>query len=225
MRFTARSRLRVAALAVASSVFVAGACTDSSLSKAEITTTSRTPVASSTSIETAATTTTTALPDQPTVVPKRETIYYDISGASDSELRAQMDQLGPVDDLGERYDALTRWDFQWRWPGGGPEGCRLSAVRITYSISVTLPRWSAPPDAAPELVRRWETYLGAVTAHEEGHVALVVDNVAALTSAIEAATCETANDAAGSVMTAINQANIAYDVRTDHGATQGASFP
>ena len=44
---------------------------------------------------------------------KRNLVHYDVGGATAQEIRAEMDRLGPIDQITKRrFDATTRWKRQ-----------------------------------------------------------------------------------------------------------------
>lgn len=158
-------------------------------------------------------------------IPNAEVIYYDISGSTESELRAQLDALSPVGYDNYKGDATTNWYIGWNWPGYGTSDCDLTQTEVTYSVKVTMPRWKSPADADPQLVNKWNNYVQALALHETGHVNFVVQNYQSVKTAIQNATCDTAEAAAQAALEPIRQMDIDYDAETGHGATQGARFP
>jgi predicted secreted Zn-dependent protease len=96
--------------------------------------------------------------------------YYEIRGASSTELRAQMNALGPSDRFGVRRFATTHWDVQWRYPfQTTPVGCALGAPKVTLKAKYILPRWMDADSAPPEVQQQWRCYLAALLVHEDGH--------------------------------------------------------
>ncbi len=161
----------------------------------------------------------------PVDIPGTTIIYYDISGSTESELRAQLDALGPVGYDGYKGDSTTKWYIQWNWPGYRTNTCDLSAAAVSYDIQVIFPRWAPPENADPGLVAKWADYTRALAEHEKGHADFVVANYRSVTEAILAASCQTAEHAAQTALAAIRQHDLDYDAETNHGATQGARFP
>lgn len=158
-------------------------------------------------------------------IPNATIVYYDISGSTTNELRAQLDALRPVGYDGYKGDATTKWFIRWNWPGYGSSSCNLSLVTVTYDIQVIFPRWTPPKKIPPDLVAKWVNYTHALADHEKKHVDYVVDNYKSVADAIKQATCKTAEAAAQAALTAIRQHDIDYDAATNHGATEGARFP
>ncbi len=154
-------------------------------------------------------------------------IYYDITGSSANELRASMDESGPRDssDGNKPVDAFTDWNISWNWLGYGTDKCDLSAASVTYRIKVIMPRWEAPADASPELISKWEKYVETLALHEQEHVNIIVDNYLSVKTAIQGATCSTAEAAAQKVLDSLRELNSNYDRGTKHGESQGAVFP
>jgi predicted secreted Zn-dependent protease len=154
-------------------------------------------------------------------------IYYDATGSTADEIRASMNELRPKDpyDNNKPVDAYTDWYISWNWPGYGTDNCDLSAADVTYSIKVTVPRWSAPADASPELIAKWENYIQRLTLHEKGHVDHIVNNYLSVKTAIQRATCSTAETEAQKALVPLREFDASYDSETKHGESQGAVFP
>ena len=158
-------------------------------------------------------------------IPNAQMQYYDITGSTESELRAELNSKGPVGYDGYKGDATTRWVIGWTWLGYGTSLCTLSAPTVTYQITVIFPRWKAPANAPPVLISKWTNFEQALSEHEKGHVDFVVAHYPSVTTAIEGATCATAEAAAQNALKPIRQHDLDYDAETNHGATQGAHFP
>jgi predicted secreted Zn-dependent protease len=158
-------------------------------------------------------------------IPNATIVYYDISGSTENELRAQLDARGPVGYDGYKSDATTRWFIRWNWPGYGTRSCNQSAATVSYDIQVIFPRWIPPENVTPDLVAKWVNYTRVLAEHEKGHVDVVVANYQSVADAIKGATCETAEAKAQAALAPIRQHGIDYDAATNHGATQGARFP
>ena len=158
-------------------------------------------------------------------IPNARMNYYKIEGNSATDLRTQMNSLGPTDAQGAHADAFTDWYVSWGWPGYGTAQCDLTQVRLSYAITVTFPSWQIPAQVEPELVDHWRGYTLRLALHEKGHVDNVVKNQRSLRQAIEQATCDTAEAAARQTLDHLRDFDANYDKKTKHGATQGATFP
>jgi len=154
-------------------------------------------------------------------------VYYDITGSTENELRKSMDMLRPKDPFWDfrPVDAYTAWHISWNWPGYGTDTCDLTAAVISYEIKVTIPRWTPPANASPNLIAKWEKYIQILELHEKGHVNNVVNNFPNVQTAIRNATCATADVAGSKALLEISRLDSTYDNETQHGATQGAIFP
>ena len=157
-------------------------------------------------------------------VPDVELTYYDVSGRTPEQIRAAIDRLRPTDSNdGKRVDALTRNHFQWRWPIINGV-CDLRRATVEFHASVTLPRLVNVSSLSDGIQREWTRYLAGIEEHEKGHLLNAWTRRDDVLTAIKNATCDTANDAAKAVLKEINQADVDYDRRTDHGRRQGATF-
>lgn len=158
-------------------------------------------------------------------MPEAEIVYYDIEGVTEEELRAQLDELGPVDSSGYKGDALVEWFISRDWPGYGTDNCDLSQAQVSYTVEVIFPRWKPPEDAPNNLVIKWFNYTYRLAKHEKGHVDNLMENYQIVLEAIKGATCETADAAAEDALELLRAFDLEYDRQTGHGATQGARFP
>jgi predicted secreted Zn-dependent protease len=153
--------------------------------------------------------------------------YYDITGTTESELRNSIDSKRPKDpfDGNRPVDSYTDWYFSWNWQGYGTDTCDLSTAVVAYKIKVKVPRWETPSDVSPELIAKWEEYMQKLALHEQGHVDNIVNNYLDVKTAIQGATCTTAEAAAQAMLVQLRKFDSSYDLETKHGATQGAIFP
>jgi predicted secreted Zn-dependent protease len=158
--------------------------------------------------------------------------FYDIAGASAAALRDEIRRLGPRDESGAARDALTVWELDWAYrPALGGDGCALRDVRVTLTLTVTLPRWTPPAAAPADLRAAWRTYLERVREHEAGHRTIAEASARELRgalAALRATTCDALRAAAARtaerLVAAGRARNRAYDVATKHGQTQGVGL-
>jgi predicted secreted Zn-dependent protease len=159
---------------------------------------------------------------------------YSVSGDSASELRADLDRKRPPAPDGRRFDANVQWSLTWSFHfDPQPRTCGLTDATVELQMLVRLPVL-APDAAPPEAVHeRWDDFALLLETHEAGHVDNYADGARALQDAYiavePAATCDelraTLADIGAAAIDAIRAADIEYDRQTDHGRTQGATFP
>lgn len=163
-----------------------------------------------------------------------ERSYYDVVGDSAEALRAQIEALRPRGEDGGRYDAYTRWKLEWRYLYREQrDGCRRTSFRTYLTTTIHLPRWQAPPEAAPELVQRWEAYVAALDRHERRHEAIAIEAAEAVERRVgtieRAADCKTleaeVNATGEAVIEDYKARQHAYDDQTGHGRNEGVRFP
>jgi predicted secreted Zn-dependent protease len=96
--------------------------------------------------------------------------YFDVSGSSPQELRADLGRLGPVADNGVRGDAYTRWRIAWKFDlTERGKTCIAGNFAVDLTVTMILPRWEPPQGAVSALVALWDQYSTALRFHEEGH--------------------------------------------------------
>jgi predicted secreted Zn-dependent protease len=159
-------------------------------------------------------------------VPNLSFRYYPVAGTDAASLRQSIDAGRPTDPHGgEPVDAGTDWAIRWRWPARRGGGCDLAQARVTFRATVTLPRLAEGTTLPPTLLDAWTRYMTALELHEAGHARYAYDHRGEVAAAIRGATCRTADRRARAALAAITAHDLAYDRDTQHGQSQGASFP
>ncbi|MGE5191020.1 MAG: DUF922 domain-containing protein [Deltaproteobacteria bacterium] len=161
--------------------------------------------------------------------------YYDIFGATPSELRDEMDRIGPVDGQGKRATATTWWNVAWvyRVKTTGTESCKLSSFSVGLDVVTTLPRWQPDSNASKELRTEWGEFAARVKRHEVGHKQIGEAAAAEIGQRVrdinERQPCEEFEAAiekvAKKTLAEYRRKDAQYDEETQHGLTQGAIFP
>jgi predicted secreted Zn-dependent protease len=162
-----------------------------------------------------------------------QTTYYNVSGATAQAIRASINQSRPADDRGQRHDALTKWNLRFSYktmPRQG--GCAVSAMDVTLTLQVILPRWVNESAGSPDLVNSWRRYQVAIVTHENGHKQVALNGANRLRNEALSARGPNCNvlgpqlDAmTASIVNQIRGQQNLYDQQTDHGSSQGARFP
>lgn len=154
--------------------------------------------------------------------------YYDVQGATEREVRAQLKRSGP-----QGHDAFTRWHIRWSYPHAVTGGrCAPGPVTVDVMITFIFPRWTPPAAAPADLRRQWASVLVGLERHEDGHrdIALKAAHEIheTLTALPPRASCTEVNRAATSAGQAIldrsRREHEHYDAATKHGFTQGARW-
>ena len=153
---------------------------------------------------------------------------YSVWGATEDAIRASIDKRRPG-----MHDAYANWrvSYSYRYATRGSR-CVLTSWAVRTRIVYTMPRWVVPAAAPQALRAKWARYVSRLRLHEEGHGVnaraagwridrafgrLSASTCAGLTASLERV--------AAAHVRASNLADAAYDRRTRHGATQGATFP
>lgn len=162
------------------------------------------------------------------------TQYYSVNGYTVAQIRQQLNTCSSALFGGVRYDAATHWytNAAWSWivlPNGL---CDMGAVAVSTHTSQLMPRWNETAAAGADVSNRWKTYMTNLALHEKGHVDSAVQRSQKIHKDILDApptNCATINQSAQNTLAtgieAMRQAEINYDIQTQHGATQGAIFP
>ena len=152
-------------------------------------------------------------------VPNVTVKFYDVTGRDAASVRRSIDAARPTDpNDAKRVDGLSNGQYHWRWRSDAKGVCTASPQDVGFSATVTVPRLVGERVSA-DLRKRFERYLRSLLAHEDGHIRYAWTHRGEITTAINAASCATANAAAQAALQKINAYHIAYDKTTRHGAT------
>ena len=161
--------------------------------------------------------------------------YHDITGNTEAELLAALRRVSYADPSGDRFAAAnTRWRLRWNLSvQPSKNGCRLLAATAELDVEMNLPRWNAPEDARPDLVKRWDRFAAAVRKHEDGHRDIAIDAVHDVADRLQNVTtgrdCASLRKSLGrvaeSTVREYREKEDSYDVTTMHGRAQGVAFP
>ena len=164
----------------------------------------------------------------PGVQVSTSTTYYAVEGSTwtalATSLRAQ---------AASEWAASTTWQFttSYRYEDTGG-ACRAGPVSVAAAINYRLPDWSPPADAPQDLLDSWSRFSDGVRLHESGHRDIAVAAAVALADALRGLPAEpscadleqSARTATADLMRQHEHDQVAYDLETNHGLTQGAVF-
>lgn len=160
---------------------------------------------------------------------------YTVYGNTATEVRSQINQCSPVSDLGAgEYDAITTWwvNFSYLYSPTSGGNCSVNSVAVGMHIKMVLPAWQSSPNADAGLASEWQTYITNLTTHENGHRDIAINYANTLLSGLQSqpeSSCstivQTTNDYGNSIISQLETDENNYDLTTNHGATQGATFP
>jgi len=169
----------------------------------------------------------------PSVTEKIE--YYDVTGRTPQEVRAEIDHLGPVSKVDDKhYAGLTAghtwWHYTYRKMA---QGCGIASVSLRVEINITMPRLIPGPGTPLALSQTFAEYSEKLLAHERGHGKIRIETARRIEESIGRLPFEPSCDALGRTANALGrrmlddakQQNIDYDATTRHGRAQGARFP
>lgn len=167
----------------------------------------------------------------PGVSGRTSVVYYNVTGNTVEEIRADMRRLGPKVGGGTFFaEARSPMRWNWRLDRTGSSYCSIRDVTVTINAEITLPRWTPPDGADPDLIDEWNRFLAALETHEAGHKDISANagrsiiarlrGYSDLCSNINARATEFARTIVDRAVTEQTQ----YDFSTRHGLTQGAAF-
>ncbi|MBI4787480.1 MAG: DUF922 domain-containing protein [Chloroflexi bacterium] len=163
-------------------------------------------------------------------------VTYPVTGTTATALSRSLDLHARPDphEATGRYYARTDWFLRANWNvKSSARGCEVDSGDITMAITMTLPVIATTTGVPTDLLARWNTFVNNTITHEVGHVKLNLQGARAyewtLGNFPPASNCDTLKPRLkqlfDSNFSAIDRANVDYDVTTQHGLKQGAVFP
>ena len=160
------------------------------------------------------------------------TNYYLVTGSNFREIRESFNLARPPR-MTPPTTALTEWRMSWRFavvPSAG--GCRCASFATRLVITNTLPRWTPPTNATPELNEEWHRYFRSLAQHEAGHSRIALAALAETHQRVKELPddpdCDglraKVNDLIRGVIESYRKMDQNYDKLTEHGTKQGAFF-
>ena len=163
-------------------------------------------------------------------------VTYNVTGKTTKELSQSLNAntLADPHEPGSRYYARTDWYLATNWyVKPTARGCEVDRADVSVAMTMTLPMLPTTTGIALDVLKRWNTFMSNTITHEVGHVEIGLrggreyqrelgnyppaSNCNALRAKLEALF--------DSHYAAIDRANVDFDVKTEHGAKQGAVFP
>jgi predicted secreted Zn-dependent protease len=156
--------------------------------------------------------------------------YYELREASRAQLRQEIRMIRAASgwrDYGDtQWSIKTNYDF-----ATSGSSCEPTRVDVSLDLHITLPRLRNPDVLSPELRTEWEKFLRALREHEANHKRIAIEcaeRVSAELAAVGSLRCELLEGRMQSITEAVTSTcharNADYDLRTGHGASEGATF-
>lgn len=142
---------------------------------------------------------------------------YAVSGS----LRSVANAVAARKEAGSVTATPTRDTETWA-PAGGDE--KVTAARVTVDQVLELPTWTDKSDATKNQQAEWDRFHGAITTHENGHVAKDKTAFAGTHSKMVGKPPTDAQAEYTTAVEAAETANVTYDNDTSHGLKQGTGI-
>lgn len=134
-------------------------------------------------------------------MPDTQVRYYDVTGASVTEINRSIARQRPRSATGKVVPATTDWAIRAEFDRTETNGlCRVTAARAKFTASADLPRLADDARIDKPTRERWGTY---VTELEQGSLVTLVfvtQNLATIEQAMLASDCDTARQVAAAAI-------------------------
>jgi predicted secreted Zn-dependent protease len=159
-----------------------------------------------------------------------DTTYYDVEGRERRQWMASMRAGARRAGVGSPYVAYTRTQSRWSYGSSrtGVGGCQPNLPAVEVGIRYIVPRLAADTVAEEDMLE-WRRYLTSLWRHEEGHGIRALREGSEMRDSLirlRAPTCASLGASVARAMDAVNRKygrlQSDYDLRTGHGARQGA---
>jgi predicted secreted Zn-dependent protease len=118
---------------------------------------------------------------------ERSTKYYDVRGASSTEIFDYLAEHSETDARGRRLAGSTASSTHLQWSAlPGNTSCYLQRLTILLNLVVTLPRHEYPDGLRDEARANWDRLVKRIAEHEQRHVDIELEFARKLQSQIRA---------------------------------------
>jgi S1-C subfamily serine protease len=103
--------------------------------------------------------------------------YYDVTGATAQEVRANLDRIGPTWPLdGKRYDSAVSWAFKWEGRfGPTARGCLMKAVTVRVRTITTSPRLKVDAATPPALQKAFAAFTQKLAEYDKHRATIAIE--------------------------------------------------
>jgi predicted secreted Zn-dependent protease len=157
-------------------------------------------------------------------IPNVSVEYYDVDATSATAIRDELNAKGPREADGKRFHADARTFFKWSWAPAPDGSCGTPNAEVSFSATIRLPRLTKFASLSPDLAQKWRSYMTALAFHEAGHVQIGYAGRDAIKAAVRSSSCSNAEAAAQAALATVQEEDSNYDLRSKHGAQEGATF-
>jgi predicted secreted Zn-dependent protease len=153
--------------------------------------------------------------------------HYAVTGQDYQSLLNSMNVNGP-----RGFHGLANWKIRKGFTTTKTkDGCQIATLHLAVTGEILMPRWEDKSTASADLQQRWARYYDALKLHEDGHIQhgrelalLIRGRLMSLGTLPCERLPEIAEGEYQRVYSNLKSRDKEYDVRTNHGATQGARF-
>jgi predicted secreted Zn-dependent protease len=157
---------------------------------------------------------------------------YIVIAKKPSSLWPALDSASPIKEDGKKFHAHTDTYIDWKYWWTKHSGyCKLNRVETTVKITYILPKLKLSTRNT-KVKNIWKKYFPAVVKHEKGHANIAINAAREIEVKLIKmgvySNCDElskkANQKAKAILNKYKPQHKAYDVKTEHGKTQGANL-
>jgi predicted secreted Zn-dependent protease len=132
-------------------------------------------------------------------------------------LKAAADQISKREEAGK-----TNWlpKFSVETDDGG----QVTKVTVDVKITVLMPEWAGAGKLGAADKAKWDSFITALEAHEQGHVKQAREKLADVGQSMIGQTKKAAGDTFKAALKDLQDTSDAYDTETDHGRNKGCEI-
>ncbi len=159
------------------------------------------------------------------------TSYYKVKGLSQYEIREDINKKRFYHTRAN-YDAYTKWHVNWnfRWKKYG-NSCKITDIETKVNIKIILPKLINKNQLNNDVLTKWNDYKKALIEHEDGHKDFGIQSAQEIEETLKnmpTYDCNRieskVNKKAKSIIKKFIILEKEYDIETNHGVNNGASF-
>jgi len=151
--------------------------------------------------------------------------YYDVYGSDEASISESLNRNAPTRPDGSKAMGATGYKTGFRpFQVGDGAACKVTKLQVRVSAVVILPRLRDESAVPAGLLARWRGFVAGLREHEAGHVRIEYEHMRGIEAALIGSRCDQIQARFQAATDRIATFQQAYDRKTNHGDTQGATL-
>lgn len=155
-----------------------------------------------------------------TASPNPKTTFTDARGSYTVTAKTLKEAAAKI----SKREEAGKTDWKPKYTVDRDDSNSVTKATVTVTITVTMPSWAGADKLNAADKAKWDSFLVALEAHEQGHVKLVRENLEDVGQSMVGQKEDAASQTFKDALKTLKDASDAYDAENDHGRKEGTEI-